>query len=66
MRKNFPGNIERKQKEAAERKAAYDKLTVQQKLDLLDKYGFTATRQRARLQKQLNSPTSEKKKNKKS
>ena len=48
---------ERKQKEAIERKEAYDKLTVQQKLDRLDaKFGTGkgAARERARLEKQLN------------
>ena len=38
-----------KREGAESRKAEYDKLTPQQKLDQLDKLGFAAKRQRARL-----------------
>jgi hypothetical protein len=44
---------EKRQTEAKERQEAYNKLTVEQKLAKLDKGNFTATRQRAKLKKQL-------------
>ena len=48
-RKNFPGNVERKQKEAAERQAEYSKFTNEQKLARLDRANLTATSERAKL-----------------
>lgn len=52
-RKSFEGHRKARQSAAKDRDEAYAKLTIAQKLALLDKYGFTATRQRARLAKQL-------------
>lgn len=48
-----PDLKELRKKSADERKAAYDKLTTQQKLDRLNAAGFSARKQRARLQAQL-------------
>lgn len=44
---------EQRRKDAETRQAVYDKLTPQQKLANLDKYKFAATRERARIAKQL-------------
>jgi hypothetical protein len=46
-----------RRKLAEARQAEYDKLTVEQKIAKLDKYQHTATRQRARLAKQLEAKT---------
>ena len=48
-RHNFVSNVERKQKEALERQAAYDKLSNEQKLARLDRANLTATTERAKL-----------------
>jgi hypothetical protein len=48
LRKNMPGNMDRKRREAAERQAAYAALTVEEKLARLPKEG--SARQRARLE----------------
>lgn len=50
---NFPEKKARKQEEAKARQAACDALTPQQRLAALDTLGFTASKERARLQKQL-------------
>jgi hypothetical protein len=42
-----------RRKDAEARQAEYDKLTPQQKLTNLDRYGFQAKRERARISKQL-------------
>jgi hypothetical protein len=52
---NFPRRKEEKRLQAAERQAASDKLSPQQKLQALDKLGFRAERQRARIQSLINS-----------
>ena len=52
---NFPRRKEQKRLEAAERQAASDKLSPQQKLQALDKLGLRAVRQRARIQSQIDS-----------
>jgi len=48
-RKNFPGNVERKRKDAAERQAAYNKLSNEEKLERLDRANLTASRERYKL-----------------
>jgi hypothetical protein len=48
-RANFPGNVERKQKEAQERQAAYSKLSNEEKLARLDRANLRAERERARI-----------------
>lgn len=48
-RKNFPGNVERKRKDAAERQTAYNKLSNEEKLERLDRANLTATRERYKL-----------------
>jgi hypothetical protein len=52
---NFPRRKEEKRLQAAERQAAYNKLSPQQKLAALDKLGLRAERQRARIQAQITS-----------
>ena len=47
--------IEKKKTESASRKEAYNKLSLQQKLDKLDQLGYDAKKQRARLLQQLGS-----------
>lgn len=44
---------EQRRKEALERQAAYDDLTPTEKLAKLDKGGFRAKKQRARLEKEI-------------
>lgn len=48
-RANFPNNIERKKKEAAERQESYSKLSNQEKLARLDKLNLTAKHERAKV-----------------
>lgn len=50
---NFPENKERKRREAAERQAASDKLTPQERLAKLDERGLHAEKERAKLQERL-------------
>ena len=45
--------LAQRRKDAEARQVEYDKLTPQQKLAALDRYGFKATRERARIAKQL-------------
>jgi len=46
---------ELKKFEAAERNAYYSKLSIEQKLEILDKGGFKATKQRLRLLKEASN-----------
>ncbi len=49
-RKNMPAQWKaQRRKEAEERQAAYDKLTIDQKIDKLNAGGFAATKQRKKL-----------------
>lgn len=51
LRKNMPGNRERKQREAKERQEAHVALTLDQQLEKLDAYfgkGMGARKERAR------------------
>lgn len=48
-RHNFVGNVERKRKEAAERQAAYSKLSEEQKLARLDRANLSAKHERAKI-----------------
>jgi len=45
-----------RRKDAEARQVEYEKLTTQQKLEKLDAGGFTATKQRARLGRELDKP----------
>lgn len=49
-RTNFPGNKERRQKEAQERQAAYDKLSNEEKLARLNRANLSAKNERAKLE----------------
>jgi hypothetical protein len=48
-RVNFPNNVERKRTEAAERQAAYNLLTNEQKLERLDRANLVAGHERAKI-----------------
>lgn len=50
-RTNFRDRVEKRQQEATERQAAREKRGDKGQLDRLDKLGYTATRERARLTK---------------
>ena len=52
-RKDFAGRTEKRQKEALARREARQALTPAQQLAKLDRGGFAAVRERARLQKAI-------------
>ena len=58
-RKNFPVRKEQRQKEAKERQAAYDALSLEKKLERLDRAGLSAQRARYRIARKLQAASTE-------